>query len=471
LKGDLELKKTKIIICFVMLLSLVFSTVLFAAADPLYLGSKTPYPYEKPTYTAAPAGYEPTFVYIAGRHGSRNLSGFKYDKTWLELLAEAEKADEITEMGKALKADIQKIADFEKGRYALLTSLGKKELYNIGVRTGENYRALFATGKPIFTDATVVDRAQESRDLFLEGLKSTGYNGEITSIFYKQNRDPYLRPYDIAQKFIAYDSKGKWNKDVEKFAESDKAKEMARRICLQFFSQDFYDRLQTGEFKLIDLKKKTIIKSAATAASALYELYIIGPSLQDEGLKDVEMAKYFTREELQMFERVQVAKEYYSQGPGSPDSNNISTNIMAPLVKRMINEVDSALAKKSNYIGVFSFAHAETEIPLVCFLEIGDSYLHYDTVEEAVSRWNTADFGPMAGNVQWIVYTAAGKEPLVKMLLLEKEVAFAKALQPVSGFYYKWADVREYYGKKVEDLGISLKSSIYDNIQSLYERF
>jgi multiple inositol-polyphosphate phosphatase/2,3-bisphosphoglycerate 3-phosphatase len=459
------MKKARILIGLMLVLAMVCSLGQVLASDNLFLGSKTPYPYEQTAYTAAPAGYEPSFIYFAGRHGSRNLSGFKYDKTWLELLTEAEKAGQITDMGKALKADIQKITDFEQGKYALLTALGKDELYNIGKRCGESYKSLFATKKPLFADATVVDRTQESRDLFLAGLKSTGYHGEITSIFYKQNRDPYLRPYDIAQKYIAYKNKGKWIKDT------DRAKAMTQRICLQFFTPAFYDQLQAGEFKLKDLKDKTIIKNAATAIMSLYELYIIGPSLQYEGLKGVDMSKYFKPEELQMIERILVGEEYYKQGPGAPDSNHISTNIMAPLVKRMINEVDAAIAKKSNYIGVFSFAHAETQIPLVCFLEINDSYIQYNTVAEAVSKWNTADFGPMAGNIQWIVYTAQGKEPLVKMLLLEKEVAFAKAFKPVSGPYYKWADVKAYYGKKVEDLGISLNSSIYDNIQSLFEKF
>ena len=182
------MKKARILIGLALVFAMLFSLGV-SAADMKFLGSKTPYPEPgKVAYTAAPAGYAPSFLYIAGRHGSRNLSGFKYDKTWLELLAEAEKAGQITDMGKALKAEIQAIADFEKGKYALLTSLGKKELYNIGVRTGQNFKELFATGRPLFADATVVDRSQESRDGFLDGLKSTGYKGEITSIFYKQDQ-------------------------------------------------------------------------------------------------------------------------------------------------------------------------------------------------------------------------------------------------------------------------------------------
>ncbi len=463
------MRKIRFLIGFMLILAMICN-VGFAAPEILYQGSKTPYPYEKTEYTAAPAGYQSAFIYVAGRHGSRHLSNYKYDKAWLELLTEAEKSGQITEMGQNLKAEVQRMIAFEQGKYAELTIMGKRELFEIGKRSGENFKSLYATNKPIFADATHVIRAQQSRDNFLEGLKSTGYKGEITSIFYEGKKDPYLRPYDIATKYLAYESKGQWKKDVANFAKNDTAKAMAERIFLQLVSPEFLARLNSGELKFTDAKNKTIIKNASTAISALYELYVIGPSLREDGLKDVDIKKYFTNEELQMFERIQVAREYYLQGPGAPDANNISTNIMAPLVKRMIVEVDTALAKKDK-IGVFSFAHAETELPLVSFLEIGNSHIQYPTTEEAVQKWNTADFGPMAGNVQWIVYTAKGKEPLVKMLLNEKEVAFAKALKPVYGPYYKWADVKGYYTKKVESLGISLNSSIEDNRQSLIEKF
>lgn len=463
------MRKTRILLGFMIVLVMICNAC-FAATERLYLGSKTPYPYEQTEYTTPPAGYQPAFIYIAGRHGSRNLSSYKYDKAWFDLLTEAEKTGQITEMGKTLKAEVQKIIEFEKDKYGDLSTMGKRELFEIGKRSGENFKSLYATNKPIIADATYVTRAQQSRDGFLEGLKSTGYKGEITISFYEQGRDPYLRPYDIATNYLAYESNGQWNKDVEIFAKNETAKAMSERIFLQLVSPEFLARLDSGELKFTDTKNKTVIKNAATAISALYELYVIGPSLREDGLKDINMRKYFTNAELEMFERIQVAKEYHAQGPGAPDSNNVSTNIMAPLVKRMIVEVDTALAKKDK-IGVFSFSHAETQIPLVCFLEVGNSHIQYATTEEAVQKWNTADFGPMAGNVQWIVYTAKGKEPLVKMLLLEKEVPFAKALKPFQGTYYKWADVKAYYTKKVENLGITTESSIDDNMRSLIEKF
>lgn len=463
------MRKTRILVGLILILAMICS-VCFAAPDTLYLGSKTPYPYEQTQYAAPPAGYQPAFIYYAGRHGSRNLSGYKYDKAWIELLTEAEKTGQITELGRTLKSEVEQIIAFEKDKYGDLSTMGKRELFEIGKRSGENFKSLYATKKPLIADATYVPRAQQSRDNFLAGLKSTGYKGTITTSFYEENKDPYLRPYDIATKYLAYESKGQWKKDVDKFAANDTAKAMAERIFLQLVTTEFLARLDSGELKIVDYKNRPVIKNAATAVSALYELYVIGPSLREDGLTNINMKKYFTNEELQMFERIQVAREYYLQGPGAPNSNNISTNIMAPLVKRMIVEVDTALAKKDK-IGVFSFAHAETQIPLVCFLEIGNSHLQYATTQDAVQKWNTADFGPMAGNVQWIVYTAKGKEPLVKMLLIEKEVPFAKALRPVSGPYYKWADVKAYYTKKVENLGITTKSSIDDNIHSLIDNF
>ena len=464
------MKKTRVFINFILVLVMICSVSLTTASERLYLGSKGPYPNEITTYTEAPTGYQPTFIYVAGRHGSRNLASCKYDKGWLDLLTEAENTGQITEMGSTLKSEVQRIFDFENGKYGNLTTMGKRELFEIGKRSGENLKSLYATNKPCLADATFQYRAQQSRDTFLEGLKSTGYKGEITTNFYPKKQDPYLRPYDIATKYHAYKSKGHWKKEVRNFAENETAKAMAKGILLQLVSPEFLSRLDSGELKFNDINNKPVITNATTAISALYELYIIGPSLKEEGLKDVDLKKYFTNEELKMFERIEVAREYHIHGPGTPDSNDVSTNIMAPLVKRMIVEVDTALAT-GDKIGVFSFSHAETQIPLVCFLEIGDSYIQYATTEKAVQKWNTADFAPMAGNVQWIVYTAKDKEPLVKMLLLEKEVSFAKDLQPVFGPYYKWSDVKGYYTQKVENLGITLESSIDDNRQSLIEKF
>ena len=348
-----------------------------------------------------------------------------------------------------------------------MTLLGKNELYHIGQRTGVLYQDLFASGKPLLADATRKERTWESRDSFLTGLLTTGYEGDITSTYFKKKEDPYLRALDIAPKYKDFKEEGDWYANIEAFAETDEARDMTERVVSQFFKPEFVERLDNGEFEFVSEEDKVIVKSLATATNALWEIYIILPSLKDDGFSDVDMSGYFKEEELQFFEKVQSAKSFYTKGPGEVGKDSIALNIMAPLAKRMINEVDSCLSGESDYLGVFSFAHAETVVPLVGFLEIEESAVPNDDIAKAVEYWDVAYYGPMAANLEWVVYTAEGKEPLVKMLLNEKETAFASSIEPVSGPYYRWSDVRAYYGDKVAKLGFGLDTTLEENINTL----
>ena len=438
------------------------------SSGSLYLGSKVPYPEPVgAVYTQPPEGYEAEFIYWLNRHGSRNLSGFKYDKSWLDMIALAESEGALSEAGYTVKKDIERIAAYEKGKYGLLTLLGKNELYMIGQRTGVLYKDLFAEGRPLFADATYKERTCESRDSFLTGLMTTGYQGDISVVQNEKKKDPYLRSLDIAGKYDEYKENGDWYEDIIAFTETDEARAINKRVISQFFTPEFVDRLDKGEFEFYSEDDDVIINSLATATNALWEMYIILPALKDDGFADVDMSGYFKEEELVLFEKVQNAKSFYTKGPGRVNEEPISLEIMAPLAKRMINEVDAYLAGETDYTGVFSFAHAETVVPLVGFLEIEDSAVPSDDISEAIEYWDVAYYGPMAANLEWIVYTADGKKPLVKVLLNEKETSFAETIKPVSGHYYNWSDVKAYYGKKVEDLGFGLDTTLEENIETL----
>ena len=137
----------------------------------------------------------------------------------------------------------------------------------------------------------------------------------------------------------------------------------------------------------------------------------------------------------------------------------------------MINEVDTHLKGESAYLGIFDFCHAETVVPLVGFFEIGKSADFAEEISEAVKYWDAGYYGPMAANLEWIIYTAEGKEPLVKMLLNEREIPFAAAIKPVNAFYYKWSDVKTYYAEKATRLGFGLDTTVEENIETLKVKY
>jgi multiple inositol-polyphosphate phosphatase / 2,3-bisphosphoglycerate 3-phosphatase len=461
------MRKCRYCVAFLSIFYFVFSVSSLSAELPKYLGSKSPYPYEGSVNVAAPKSYELAFVYYVGRHGSRNLSSAKYDISLLELMTIAEKEGQITDTGKALKADLEKLVAHEKDKYGLLTALGKSELLAIGTRTGENYKTLLQSGKPILAFATYEKRAQESRDNFLTGLQ-TNLKGRVIASFYPEKKDPYLRHYDISPKNIEYAANGPWKGIFAKYADNETIKKNSRRVLSQLFTDAIYERLAAGEFQLKDSKGKVSIKNPLTAASNLFELYIISPSLREDGMV-FDFGKYFTDAELAMFESIMTTEEFFIQGPSLTTSGNVTNNIMAPLVKNMIVASDAALNAR-DIAGIFNFGHAETIIPLASFLEIQGANRQTDDPTEVSKLWSTSDISPMGANFQWVFYMK-GEDVLVQMLHNEKAIPFPESIKPFEALYYRWSDVKAYYSMKVEGLGIKLDNSIEDDIRILSEKF
>lgn len=68
--------------------------------------------------TPAPSGFTPFYIAHYGRHGSRRLTG-TFAADVLRELKKAEKAGRLTDEGKALLADVRKIADAHAGSAAV----------------------------------------------------------------------------------------------------------------------------------------------------------------------------------------------------------------------------------------------------------------------------------------------------------------------------------------------------------------
>ncbi len=429
-----------------------------------YLTSKTPYLFVSTAYTDAPAGYEAEFITHVGRHGSRHLSSAKYDITFKELLDSAATAGAITALGEELRQEVAALIAIEQGYYGELSELGRQELQGIGSRVVENFPDLFTKKRNIIAHATFKSRTQDSRNNFIAGLKSKAATVTITVSTFEEEKDPYLRPYDIAPLYIEHDDGEGWKDIYESYKESEIGKTYTKEVLLQLFSEDFYNRLDNGEFAFLDEKGKVKLKSPEDAVGNLYNLFIISAGLKAES--NLNFKKYFSIDQLKWYESVLAVEDFYAKGP-SLTTTDLPTNIIAPLVKDMINSVDSSSMENA---GVFRFAHAETMIPLASFLELEGAYESTDNPEEVMDLWDIKTISPMGANLQWIIYSN-GTNRLVKMLYNEIETAFPSVLTPVSGVYYSWNDVKTYYQKKIEELGFSMTNTLEADIEHLTTNF
>jgi hypothetical protein len=429
-----------------------------------HLASKTPYPFVSTTYTDAPAGFAAEFITHVGRHGSRHLSSAKYDITLKALLDTAANEGAITTVGEELRQEVAALIAVEDGNYGELSALGRQELQGIGSRAAESFTSLFTAKPSIIAQATYKSRAQDSRDNFITGLKSKVSSVSATTSAFAENEDPYLRPYDIAPLYLEHEDGGDWETAYKAYEEKALGTTNTRAVLLRLFSEDFYDRLEDGEFEFRDSQGRVKLDSPEDASSNLYNLYIISANLKAE--TDLNFKKYFTTDQLKWYESVLAIEDFYAKGP-SLTTTDLPTHIIAPLVKDMINSVADSSATNA---GLFRFAHAETMIPLASFLELEGAAVSCDNPEEVIDLWDIATISPMAANIQWIIYSD-GENRLVKMLYNEVETAFPSALTPVEGMYYNWDEVKAYYQTKITDLGFSMTGTLDDDIAYLKAHF
>lgn len=248
-------------------------TTSILSADFNYLGTKQPYNVKEISNTTAPNGYKPFFINHLGRHGSRHLSSPKYDVSLYELLSIAEKDNSITPEGLKLKESIAQLMEIEKGNYGLLTDVGVKEQKEIAKRFYENNQEIF--GKEIIATSTYVERAQQSRDAFLEelGQYTPNINFKVST---NDKKDILLRFFDLSPEYEEFSENGSWKKELDSYS---KNKNFNTEVLSQLFSKNFIERLEKGEFKLKDSKGKVVLKNPTNAVRNLYDLYIIQASI------------------------------------------------------------------------------------------------------------------------------------------------------------------------------------------------
>ncbi|KVE23869.1 histidine acid phosphatase [Burkholderia singularis] len=164
-----------------------------APATPTYYQTKTPYrPLQDiSAYEAPPAGYTPIYTQMVARHGSRGLSGFKYDGAIYDMLQKADADGALTALGQQLKADTftlikanallgHGIAGISAPGYGNLTQAGISEHQQLASRLLQRMPALFdavadASGvsrRKIVVVNSGQDRAVDSSTYFANALVS-----------------------------------------------------------------------------------------------------------------------------------------------------------------------------------------------------------------------------------------------------------------------------------------------------------
>ena len=182
------------------------------------------YPFDTPSATPAPKGYEPFYISHYGRHGARYiLSNDQYDNV-AEVLRRARADGKLTARGIDACDRFLAIYPHLKGRAGDLTPKGQMQHRRLAGRMYAAYPEIFRRHPRIEAYSTVVPRCIMSMAAFCEGLKEADPSLEIftetSSVnMYYLNPHSTGNPAGTAEDFRYKSADAPWRPEWRRFCE------------------------------------------------------------------------------------------------------------------------------------------------------------------------------------------------------------------------------------------------------------
>ena len=367
----------------------------------------------------APKGYKPFYMSHLARHGSRWHSSSKSYTFPLSILAAADKAGELTELGKRYYADVQIMAEDAENRAGELSPRGFEQHRGIAERMVKNFPEIFHKNSYLDCRSTTVPRCILSMASAVREITKMVPTATIRMESSDDNK--YMKPY-----------KGLNSVKEELVNLSDSL----QSAYLPDY-EPFMARLFTKE-QNIDKEK------------FFYYSYMLGAILGSTEVSGVDNLDYlFTDEEITGLWRASNIRRYALTGPSKPYGAAILSG-MDPFVENVVYTADRAI-KRGDEQATLRFAHDVTVIPFAAILGIKGATLVSDDWANIGRSWRIHEVTPMGANFQMVFYRSKkNPEILVKILFNEREqILDTAAVTPVEGVYYRWSDIRSYLLSKI----------------------
>ncbi|HIE5941726.1 TPA: histidine-type phosphatase [Burkholderia cepacia] len=410
-------------------------------APATYYQTKTPYrpQQDAATYEAPPAGYAPVYTELVARHGSRGLSGFKYDGAIYAMLVKAEADGALTALGAQLKADTYAImkanallgygvAGISTPGYGNLTQTGIREHQQLAARLAQRLPALFAAGnRQIVVVNSGQDRAVDSSTFFSSSLVAaqpalapaitlpaapSGYpaSAPVTQpagtnrflLYFHSLKpatdlvtdtgNPYYATYQASQAYQAYANDATVAAKLNAIKAAPQAAEVAQTVLSALVSQAFIAKLGTSgytfantgtyAFTSADGKFTNTLKGdgktkIATAVDAVNVLYNLlqVAPAMTAETGGVTMEKYIGAEQAQYLAYLQDAEDYYQKGPGIQEANPVTYRMAKVLQDDFFGEVDAIARGDLTRAAKLRFTHAEIMIPFASIMNLKNVFV------------------------------------------------------------------------------------------------
>ncbi len=433
-----------------------------AAENTTYYSTKQHYEPQGSTYASAPAGFTQIYTTTVNRHGSRGLSGFKYDDLAQQMLAYAKDKGQLTELGTKLIPQVDAMITVNEelaggtgqdAGYGNLTVVGREELQGIGKRNATRNAGLMDAIEKDNLKVKYIssgeDRANDSGWNF--GTAWLAENPELADNLVDGQEDDHVAIE--ARTDIMYAHKDKstpgyeaykvW-KDSEVLEEKVQAayakpasQAAAKDLLSKIFTEDFITGLEDGSIEFTAREDDDeAVHGIVDAALQFYNLYIIAPALAHEAKTPAEgwiFDQYMDDTNGPTFAYLLDVEDYYEKGPAI-EGQTVAYDNYAPLLDEIIKSVQDRAAG-GDIAAEYRFGHAETIIPLAALLKLPGSEKGV-TADEVYSwdnsTWRGDKVSPMGANIQWDAFQNKEGQTLVRMLYNEKEIQFKDECEPIT---------------------------------------
>ena len=390
------------------------------AANPFLSGSNhldyDNYPATE-ALTKTPKGYEPYYMSHYGRHGARWLLGDGEYMESIEILRKAKAQGKITNKGNEVLAQLEKFYPCTVKRLGELTTVGERQHHGIGRRMAQHFPEIFKKkGVRIDARSTVVIRCILSMEAECEELAAAN----PTAVFHN----------DVSET-LQYYLNAPWPRTLR-----EQNRNRGRHLDPLRDQWTKPDRLMGVLFN-----DQQWVADSLKAGSFMRHFFNLASNMQShEGAPD--LLKLFTTDELYDQWRIRNVDWYLGYG-AAPQTGSIMPFSQAELLKNIIHTADTV----NQVQATLRFGHEVCVMPLACLLELGSC----GALQELDRVWRNYNIFPMGCNIQLIFYRPKkGKsgDILVKALLNEREQTLP--VHTDSYPYYRWADLRAYYLKKLK---------------------
>ena len=370
--------------------------------------------------TAAPKGYEPFYMSHYGRHGSRWLIGESDYTSPLNTLREANSAGKLTAEGKAVLKKLEDFYPTTVKRLGELTTVGERQHHGIGSRLAKNFPEIFkAKNVAIDARSTVVIRCILSMEAECEELAAANPTARIHN--------------DVSESFQYYLNQD-WSDRLRR------ASREGRKV------RNIYEHKYSHPERLMKLlfNDQQYVYDNIRASSLMRQLFEIAANMQSHDT-DIELYSLFTDEETYDQWRMRNIG-WYLDYAAAPQTGAIMPFSQLNLLKNIIETADTVRQTQAT----LRFGHEVCVMPLACLLELGQCGAQVENLDTLDRVWRNYRIFPMACNIQLVFYRPkkGNGDILVKALLNEREMTLPA--KPVSGPYYRWEDLRQYYLEKIK---------------------